>query len=342
VSYSQQERHALSALLDEAGPEAPTLCEGWTTRDLAAHLVLREHRPDAAAGVLGGPVAGHTRRVQEQFKKRYSYPELIELFRSGPPRLSPFALPGVDEKANTVEYFVHHEDVRRAAPDWEPRQLSPDLSRALWGRLRSARFFLRKAPVGVELAREDGGSEQSFRVTVRKGTPVVTVIGPPEELILWAMGRTSVARVRFDGTGNSVQALRNWKRGLAAHFPLEPLKIVFHVDMSVRGRRRRRALRRGPARLADLSLAMRIPSGARQLAPSGGDLDRDRDRADHNRREHHVHQDVNDGPDHQKDNQDTDGGQGHLHPAHPPVPFLLIIRSVPTHRPRGNDLRCRH
>jgi uncharacterized protein (TIGR03085 family) len=216
VSYSQEERHALSALLEETGPEAPTLCAGWDTRDLAAHLVLREHRPDAAAGVMGGPVAGHTRRVQEQFKKRYSYPELIELFRTGPPRLSPFGIPGVDEKANTVEYFVHHEDVRRAAPGWEPRELSAGLSRALWGRLRSARFFLRKAPVGVELARDDGGDggdgQQAFRVTVRKGTPVVTVTGPPAELTLWAMGRTSAARVRFDGPENSVTALRNWSQ----------------------------------------------------------------------------------------------------------------------------------
>ena len=43
---------------DETGPDGPTLCEGWQTRDLAAHLVLRERRPDAAAGVMGGPLAG--------------------------------------------------------------------------------------------------------------------------------------------------------------------------------------------------------------------------------------------------------------------------------------------
>ena len=47
MSYSQEERLALCALLDKSGPDAPTLCEGWTTGDLAAHLVLREHRPAA-------------------------------------------------------------------------------------------------------------------------------------------------------------------------------------------------------------------------------------------------------------------------------------------------------
>jgi uncharacterized protein (TIGR03085 family) len=344
VSYSQQERLALSELLEETGPDAPTLCEGWNTRDLVAHLVLRERRPDAAAGVMGGPVAGHTRRVQEQFKKRYTYPELIELLRSGPPQLSPFAIPGMDEKANMVEYFVHHEDVRRAAPGWEPRELSPGLSRALWGRLRGTRFFLRKAPVGIELAREDGGDEQSFRVTIRKGTPVVTVIGPPAELTMWATGRVGAARVRYDGTESSVAALRNWRGGeLAAHFPLETLQVVVHVHVGAGGSGRCHVhRRRGPPRLANLPFAVGIPLGARELAPPGGDLDREGDHADHNRREYNVHEDVNDGADHQEHDQDTDGGKGHLDPAHPSVPFLLIIRSVPTQRPRGNDLRCRH
>jgi hypothetical protein len=38
-----RERLELCDLLLELGPDAPTLCEGWTTADLAAHLVLREH-----------------------------------------------------------------------------------------------------------------------------------------------------------------------------------------------------------------------------------------------------------------------------------------------------------
>jgi uncharacterized protein (TIGR03085 family) len=272
VSYSRQERVALCELLSETGPEAPTLCAGWSTRDLAAHLVLRERRPDAAAGVMGGPVAGHTRRVQEHLKKRYDYSELIEAFRSGPPRLSPFAIPGLDEKANTVEYFVHHEDVRRATPDWEPRELSPGLSQALWGRLRAARFFLRKAPVGVELAREDGGDNQAFRVTVRNATPVVTVIGTPAELTMWAMGRTTAARVRLDGTEPAVEALRKWRRlaarvavtrcvaSVAAHLPLEPREVVVDVYPGVRGRRDVHR-RRGAFRLPDLLVGIAAGAG---------------------------------------------------------------------------------
>jgi len=160
VSYSTQERQALCDLLEATGPDAPTLCEGWDTGDLAAHLVLREHRPDAAAGILGGPLAGHTARVQQRLRERTPFGDLVATIRSGPPRLSPMALPGMDERANAVEFFVHHEDVRRAADGWEPRDLSDGESDLLWHRLRMARFMLRKAPVGVELARDDMDGEK--------------------------------------------------------------------------------------------------------------------------------------------------------------------------------------
>lgn len=208
VSYSREERLALCDLLDATGPEAPTLCAGWQTRDLAAHLVLRERRPDAAAGVLGGPVARHTARVQRRLGQRNSYSQLVAAVRAGPPRLSAFALPGVDEKVNTVEYFVHHEDVRRAQPEWEPRDIAEELSQVLWRRLKSARLLMRKAPVGVELARDaDGGP---YRVTVRNARPTVTVIGTPADLTMWTMGRTGAANVTYDGPEAAVAKLRDW------------------------------------------------------------------------------------------------------------------------------------
>ncbi len=217
MSYSREERLALCALLDKTGPGAPTLCEGWTTGDLAAHLVLRERRPDAAAGVIGGPLAGYTARVQQRIRARTPFPDLVRTIRSGPPRLSVMALPGVDERANAVEFFVHHEDVRRATPGWEPRALSDCESDMLWQRLRMARFMLRKAPVGVELARDDIDTEVSpdgpaYRITAKNATPAVTVVGSPAELTMWVMGRRTEARVRMDGTQAAVTKLAeaNW------------------------------------------------------------------------------------------------------------------------------------
>lgn len=222
MGYSRDERLGLCAALQEAGPDAPTLCAGWTARDLAAHLVLREHRLDASAGIPGGPLAGYTARVQQRIAQR-PFPELVGTIRNGPPKLSPWAIPGLDERANTVEFFVHQEDVRRAAPDWKPREISPGLSDALWARLRVARLTMRRVPVGVEFARNDDaartahgadsaapgstGGTPEFRMTVRRGTPVVTVIGTPAELTLWATGRTTAAKVRLDGTEAATAAL---------------------------------------------------------------------------------------------------------------------------------------
>src|SRR5204862_228870 len=137
----------------EAGPVAAVAGRA-DLGDLAAHLVLRERRPDAAAGVAGGPLAGYTARVQQRIRSRIPFPDLVRIIRSGPPALSVMALPGMDERVNAVEFFVHHEDVRRGAPGWEPRTLGRGESDMLWHRLRMARFMLRKAPVGVELARD--------------------------------------------------------------------------------------------------------------------------------------------------------------------------------------------
>jgi uncharacterized protein (TIGR03085 family) len=215
VTNARDERTALCDLLTELGPDQPTLCAGWRTADLAAHLVLREHRPDAGAGVMGGPLAGYTRRVQDRLRAKTPFPRLVELIRTGPPRLSMFALPGMDERANLVEYFVHHEDVRRAQPDWEPREIGSVIADELWRRLRLARMLLRRAPVGIELVRADtptaGDRGGRVRITARARTPVVTVAGTPAELTLWTMGRTGAARVRMDGSDADIAALRRWR-----------------------------------------------------------------------------------------------------------------------------------
>ena len=217
MSYARDERTALCALFDETGPEALTLCEGWRTRHLAAHLVLREHRPDAAAGVLGGPLAGHTRRVTEELAAGTPFPQLVERIRKGPPALSVYRLPGMDERLNLLEYFVHHEDVRRAADGWQPRDVRDGLADALWQRLQMGRILFRRAPVGVELVRDDltvDQGQQPVRVTAKAKTPVVTVTGHPAELMMWALGRTGAARVRLDGTSDAVRQLGTARRGI--------------------------------------------------------------------------------------------------------------------------------
>lgn len=193
-THAQRERLLLADLLETAGPNAPTLCEGWTARDLAAHVVVRERRADAAAGALIKPLAARLERVQAEFAAK-PYEELIQLIRTGPPRTSPFALKQIDEAANTVEFFVHTEDVRRAQPDWTPREIDPVFADALWSRLEKiARMLGRKAPAGMVLRRPDGRT-----VVGNRAVPVVTVTGDPAELLLFASGRQDAARVRLEG-----------------------------------------------------------------------------------------------------------------------------------------------
>ncbi|MGC0377898.1 TIGR03085 family metal-binding protein [Streptomyces sp. SAI-229] len=202
-THAKRERLLLADLLETAGPEAPTLCEGWTARDLAAHVVVRERRPDAAGGMLVKQLAARLERVTAEFTAK-PYEELIQLIRTGPPRFSPFSLKQVDELSNTVEFYVHTEDVRRARPDWTPRELDPVFQDALWSRLeRSARLMGRGAPTGLVLRRPDGRT-----VVAHRGTPVVTVTGEPSELVLFAYGRQGAAKVELDGDEDAIAKAR--------------------------------------------------------------------------------------------------------------------------------------
>jgi uncharacterized protein (TIGR03085 family) len=206
MGVAQDERRLLTELFDEVGPDAPTLCDPWRTRDLAAHLVLRERRPDAAAGILAKPLAGHTQRVQDAYAAR-PWDELVGLVRVGPPRFSPYAL--VDELVNSVEYFVHHEDVRRARDGWEPRSPDPVRDALLWRRLApTARLMYRKSPVGVVLRRPDGEV-----VVARRGANPVVLTGQVSELVVHVFGRAA-ARVEYDGEDGAVRLVRGLDRSM--------------------------------------------------------------------------------------------------------------------------------
>ncbi|WP_455354375.1 TIGR03085 family metal-binding protein [Streptomyces sp. SYSU K217416] len=210
-THAKRERLLFADLLEAAGPDALTLCDGWKTRDLAAHEVVRERRPDAAGGLLLGALRPRLERVQAEYASK-PYEELIQLIRTGPPRMSPYALKPIDEAANAVEFYVHAEDVRRAQQDWTPRDLDPVFADVLWSRLEKvARVLGRKAPVGLVLRRPDGQTAVAHR-----GTPVVTVTGEPGELTLFAFGRQDAARVELDGDKEAIAKLHGARLGLTS------------------------------------------------------------------------------------------------------------------------------
>jgi len=202
VTLAQHERAQLAALLTDLGPEAPTLCGDWSTRDLAAHLVTRERRADASVGIVVPALAGHTESVQRGYAAK-PYPELVGMVAEGAPRWSMFGWGPVDRLLNGTEYFVHHEDVRRAQPGWEPRELPASVQDTLWRVVGTrSKLALRRVGCGVELRRPDGTS-----VVARQGEPGVVVTGEPAELLLYLFGRREVSRVQLSGPAAAQESL---------------------------------------------------------------------------------------------------------------------------------------
>jgi uncharacterized protein (TIGR03085 family) len=198
----QAQRQELCDTLTKLGPDAPTLCEGWTTADLAAHLMIREREPLAAAGIaIAGPFARLNRRRMDAAKAS-GYERVIDWLRGGPHglwRLRPMIA------VNVMEYFVHHEDARRAN-GLEPRQLDADLDSTLWRMLRlGGRRQLRPLRGFGVSGRTPDGRE----AVLRKGFPEATITGAPAEILLYLMGRKEAARVKLSGSEMAVTALEN-------------------------------------------------------------------------------------------------------------------------------------
>src|ERR1700685_2086295 len=186
LTLAQQERQTLCDLLVERGSDAPTLCEGWLTADLAAHLVVRERRPDSGPGLVWPPLADYTDKVRRSVRDRTAWEKLVENVRHGPPLLlRPF-----DGPMNTVEFFIHVEDVRRAQDGWEPRSLSGEMADALWARTGPG-GMAKKAPATIVLMSE--GREPKVAGT----GPRIEIHGDPGEHTLFGSGRQAAARVEL-------------------------------------------------------------------------------------------------------------------------------------------------
>ena len=204
MSFAQRERERLAALFLELGPDAPTLNDGWATRDLAVHLLIREFKPAAVPGMFVGALSGITERETEKQKAR-PYEDVVREWAGGPPALlKPF-----DAAMNTSEHFIHHEDVRRGGGDVEPREFSRTVNETL---MRYAKRFsaltLRGSEVPVVLTPADlppvtaGGKAG----VAERGDNVLRVSGAPGELLLWVSGRDAVD-VEFSGNVEALEGI---------------------------------------------------------------------------------------------------------------------------------------
>jgi uncharacterized protein (TIGR03085 family) len=210
TTAATHERHRFADLLAEIGPNAPTLSGDWSTRDLAAHIVIRDRRPDAMPGILIPQLAGYTDKLQSKLAQSEEYEDLVRKVREGAPFWSPTRLDAVDRLTNTAEFFVHLEDVRRAQPDWTARELDADLVDDLYDVLkRGAKMMARKAPAGIALAPTGRAS-----IIANKNEPMVEVSGPVGELVLWLYGRQAHSLVDYDGPEDAVEQLRSASLGI--------------------------------------------------------------------------------------------------------------------------------
>jgi len=208
--FDAVEREQLCDLLDELGPDAPTLLDPWTTHDVAAHLVLREHDYLAAPGLVVPGAWGRYAAGRQLALKDTGFAKLVASVRSGPPP-GFFRISWVRRVANLNEFFVHHEDVRRAN-DRGPRTNEPALDEALWRNVSRAPWLLARRLRGTGLELEWTGTGRTVRA--RRGEPTVRVAGLPGEVLLYVFGRQAAAQVEVTGPAAAVETVRRTRFGV--------------------------------------------------------------------------------------------------------------------------------
>lgn len=210
VLFDAVERAQLCDLFDELGPEAPTLLETWTTRDLASHLVLREHDALAGPGLVLPGAWGRFAERRRSALALSDFAGLVETFRSGPPP-GFFRIRWVRRFPTLNEFFVHHEDVRRAN-GLGPRMNAHAMDEALWRNICRAPWFLARRLRGAGLELQWTGTDQTVRA--RRGDPCACIAGPPGELLLYLFGRQDVAHVEVSGPTETIEAVRRARFGM--------------------------------------------------------------------------------------------------------------------------------
>jgi uncharacterized protein (TIGR03085 family) len=209
---SRTERAALCNSALEAGEGAPTLCTGWTVKDLVIHLLIRERDPIAATAIMVPQLEKVAERKANRMGQQ-DFSALVERVRNGPPRWSPMAIPQVDQLLNSLEYFVHHEDIRRATPGWEPRELTDRERRILFkGAATAGKRFVKSVGVPVEMHWIDG--ERDRTAVLADGDDPVVLTGDPAELTMFLFGRHEVTGLKFEGPQTSIEALKSGDLGI--------------------------------------------------------------------------------------------------------------------------------
>jgi uncharacterized protein (TIGR03085 family) len=212
LPFDEQERLSLCDLFEGLGADAPTLLEGWTAQDLAAHIVLRERDPIAGVCIIiPGPFQQFAERRRARLAGHRGFEWLVARIRSGPPP-GFFRIGWVRSLASLNEFFVHHEDLRRANGLGPRETLTPALEAALWRNVRRSSRYLSRRLHGIGL--EIGWAGTDKQITIRRTEPTARLSGPPGEVLLYLFGRQAAARVEVTGPPEAVAAVHRTHFGM--------------------------------------------------------------------------------------------------------------------------------
>lgn len=206
--HQHDEREAFAGTFLALGPQAPTILPGWDAEDLLEHLLGRERYPHLVMGPkLPGPL-GRRAAAARAARRDQPWEHRVEIFRQGPGRFSPVGR--LDALSGQGELLIHHEDLRRAQPDWEVRQLPADAAADAWRAVALMAPLAMRVRADVTLVSPQGGRQ----LRSRGAAGSLRVHGDPLELLLWVSGRDEVARVRIHGDRVALAALQEGRRGL--------------------------------------------------------------------------------------------------------------------------------
>ena len=196
--YAHYERAALCESALRLGPQAPTLCEGWSVRDLMAHIAMRDRRPEAVGVIAGGRLGDWAEHTRSRYTLR-PFEDLVDMVRTGPHELSPFRLPKVGD-INLQEFFIHHEDMLRGSlPEADAsrvRVISDAEQEALYRALAFGAPLLTHG-VKARVAAWCPGMTPLQLSSGHPGADEVVIKGLPSEVMLYLAGRMSF--VKFEG-----------------------------------------------------------------------------------------------------------------------------------------------
>lgn len=199
------ERADLADLLDDLSPAewaAPSLCESWRVRDVAAHLTLAHMGVGAALRELVRARGGFDRMIRDTALRvpDLPAPEYGRRIRAmvGSRRTAP----GVTPLEPLIDVLVHGQDI--AVPLGRPRRVPPAAGAAAATRVwdMGFPFHARRRLAGLRLTATDADWAMGA------GDPVEGTIG---DLLLLLTGRTA-ALGRLSGAGAQRLAAADGRR----------------------------------------------------------------------------------------------------------------------------------